>query len=164
LKISGDQFIGKEEVVMVLTYNTSGLVGKFKIKAAVDEVPNGYSGLSSITVGAFNKILKLSPIQNTSNYFILIEGEKGTKFSLHFDESTPSAPSIDINSSILYHTREDISYHALSRFQNMDLPLFVRMSSYMGYGVFNINYCGGLITATFQNINGENGEIAITPL
>lgn len=36
LKLSGDQLIGMEEVVMILTYNTSGLVGKFKLKAAVD--------------------------------------------------------------------------------------------------------------------------------
>jgi hypothetical protein len=67
---------------MVLTYNTSGLVGKFKVKAAVDEVPNGYSTISGVSVGAFNKIVKLQPIQNTSNYYILIEGEKNTRFTL----------------------------------------------------------------------------------
>jgi hypothetical protein len=67
---------------MVLTYNTSGLVGKFKIKAAVDGIPNGYSSLTGVSVGAFNKILKLQPIQNTSDYYILIEGEKGTRFTL----------------------------------------------------------------------------------
>lgn len=72
VRISGDQFIGKEEIVMVLTYNTSGLVGRFKMKAAVDEIPNGYTALTGSTVGAFNKILKLAPIQNTSTYFILI--------------------------------------------------------------------------------------------
>jgi hypothetical protein len=63
-----------EEIVMVLSYNTSGVVGKFKVKAAVDEIPNGYSYMTGVSVGAFNKILKLQPIQNTSSYYILIEG------------------------------------------------------------------------------------------
>ena len=36
LKLSGDQFVGKEEVVMVMSYNTSGLVGKFKTQATID--------------------------------------------------------------------------------------------------------------------------------
>lgn len=34
--ISGDQTLAIEELVMVLTYNTTGKVGKFKISAAVD--------------------------------------------------------------------------------------------------------------------------------
>ena len=67
---------------MVMTYNTSGIVGKFKVKVAVDQVPNGYSLISGVSVGAFNKIVKLQPIQNTSDYYILIEGEKNTRFTL----------------------------------------------------------------------------------
>lgn len=59
LKLSGDQLIGMEEIVMILAYNTSGIVGKFKVKAAVDEVPNGYASFNGVSVGAFNKILKL---------------------------------------------------------------------------------------------------------
>ena len=74
LRISGDQFVGVEELVMVLTYNISGVVGKFQIKANVDNIPNGYTGLSGVSIGAFNKILKLEPISNTSVYYILIEG------------------------------------------------------------------------------------------
>lgn len=64
---------------------------------------------------------------------------------------------------MIYHTRSNMSYHAVTGFENIQLPLFIRMDSYLGYGVFTINYCGGLLQATFQNINGENGEVAITP-
>lgn len=57
---------------MVLTYNTTGAVGRFKIKAALDDVPKGFTAINGLTVGAFNKILKLQPIQNTSTYYVLI--------------------------------------------------------------------------------------------
>ena len=30
-----------------------------------------------------------------------------------------------------------------------------------GYGVFSVDYCNGLYNFTFQNTNGENGEIII---
>lgn len=74
LRITGDQFVGIEELVLVLTYNTSGVVGKFKIKASIDNIPNGYTGQTGVSIGAFNKILKLEPISNISVYYILIEG------------------------------------------------------------------------------------------
>jgi len=69
LKISGDQFANREEVVMVLSYNNSGLVGKFQAEAAIDQIPNTQDccnrSFIASTVGAFNKIMKLEPIKNT---------------------------------------------------------------------------------------------------
>jgi len=61
---------------MVLSYNTSGLVGKFKAQAAVDQIPNTKSccdvQIFASTVGAFNKIMKLPPIAVNSTYYLLI--------------------------------------------------------------------------------------------
>lgn len=61
---------------MVMSYNTSGLVGKFKTQATIDEIPNsvtyGKNSIVGITVGAFNKILKLKPIDANSSYYVLI--------------------------------------------------------------------------------------------
>lgn len=42
------------------------------------------------------------------------------------------------------------------------LPLFINLNAYRGYGIFHVDYCYGLYNFTFQNTNGENGEIAIT--
>jgi hypothetical protein len=61
---------------MVLSYNTSGLVGKFKAQAAVDQIPNTEGccdvQIFASTVGAFNKIMKLPPIAINSTYYLLI--------------------------------------------------------------------------------------------
>jgi hypothetical protein len=157
LRISGDQFVGVEELVLVLSYNTSGVVGKFQIKANIDNIPNGYTGLSGTSIGAFNKILKLEPISNSSVYYVLIEGEKGTKFFLYFEQTYPSSPTLEFNSSLVYSTNDNLTYYAHGKFENVELPLYIRLDSCSGYGVFEVSYCGGLLNATFQNINGENG-------
>jgi len=59
---------------MILSYNTTGLVGKFKVMAEVDNIPNTDStyALHGTSVGAFNKILKLPPIDKNQSYFILL--------------------------------------------------------------------------------------------
>ena len=143
---------------MVLTYNTSGLVGLFKVQAAVDQIPNTQgccdSLTSALTVGAFHKILKLKPISANSSYFLLIEGERGTKFDLNFVDSTPSSPKIYINSSVIYETDRNIDYNCHTTFANSELPLFIRLDAYSGYGIFKVNYCNGFFHTTFQNING----------
>lgn len=140
-----------------MSYNTSGVVGKFKVMAAVDEMPSGkdnYKYIHGITVGAFNKILKLPPISSNSSYFILIEGQKGTKFNIRFMESTPSAPTIGINSTIIYETDNNITYMAHTTFENIDLPLYITLDAFSGYGIFNVNYCNGFLQSVFQNVNG----------
>ncbi len=76
--MSGKQLMNKEEVVMVLSYNTSGTVGMFKAEAAVDQIPNSQGCCDvrhyAVTVGAFNKVMKLPPIGANQTYYILIEG------------------------------------------------------------------------------------------
>ena len=105
---------------MVLTYNTSGAVGKFRVKAALNQIPSGdtpyYSTYVGVSVGAFSKILKLPPVSPNDTYYILIEGEKDTLFSMKFYDSMPSAPSININSSVLYQTSKNITYMAHTTF------------------------------------------------
>lgn len=157
LQLSGQQMQGKEEVVMVLTYNTSGQVGVFKAEAAIDTIPNSQTAtwkISAITVGAFNKILKLPPIPSNQSYYILIEGQKGTKFSLYFYDSMPSAPTLSLNSSTVYLTNKALTYSAVSPFEHVNLPLFLQLSAYSGYGLFTVNYCNGYLTTTYQNLNG----------
>ena len=39
-------------------------------------------------------------------------------------------------------------------FRNTQLPLFIRLDAYSGYGIFKVNYCNGFIKTSFQNING----------
>ena len=108
LKLNGSVLVDMEEVVMVMTYNTSGQVGLFKVEAAVDQIPNSEDCCDELlvaqTVGAFSKVLKIPRIDVNSSYYILIEGEKGTKFNVHFYDSVPSSPSIQINSSVVYYT------------------------------------------------------------
>jgi hypothetical protein len=158
LQLTGDQLEGKEEVVMVLSYNTTGQVGVFKAEAAVDQIPNSegccLGKINAVTVGAFNKIMKLPPITANQTYFILIEGQKGTKFTLHFYDATPSAPSLTLNASTVYLTDKPMAYSAMTTFSNVDLPLFIQLNSYSGYGLFAVNYCNGYLETTFQNING----------
>lgn len=43
---------------------------------------------------------------------------------------------IEVNSSIIYYTRNNMSYHTISTFENVNLPLFIRLDAYLGYGVF----------------------------
>jgi hypothetical protein len=69
-------------------------------------------------VGAFNKVLKLPTIGSNSSYYILIEGEKGTKFSLSFYDSRPSAPTLPLNNSVIYYTDTDLAYSGYTTFQN----------------------------------------------
>ena len=37
------------------------------------------------------------------------------------------------------------------------------MYAYRGIGRFRINYCNDMYMVSFQNNNGENGEVIITP-
>jgi len=108
---------------MVMTYNTTGQVGMFKIEAAVDEMPNSEGCCKEVrygqTVGAFNKVLVLPVIKKDQSYYILIEGEKGTKFSLYFYDSHPSAPSLTMNSTLTYLTFSNLTYTAASPFVNL---------------------------------------------
>ena len=80
LKLDGKQFKDMEEVVMIMTYNTSGKVGQFRVLAAVDQVPNSQGCCDVMyeakTVGAFNKVLKMPSIEVNQVYYVLIEGEK----------------------------------------------------------------------------------------
>lgn len=87
--------------------------------------------------------MKLKPISANQSYYLLIEGEKGTKFDLHFIDSTPSAPTIPINSSVIYQTGHNLTYLSHTSFANSDLPLFIRLDAYSGYGIFSVNYCNG---------------------
>lgn len=41
------------------------------------------------------------------------------------------------------------------------MPLLVDLNALGGYGEFRIDYCDGLTNFTFENINGESGEVII---
>jgi hypothetical protein len=41
-------------------------------------------------------------------------------------------------------------------------PIYIFLNSFSGYGLFKIDYCNGISSYTFQNVNGESGEILIS--
>ena len=41
------------------------------------------------------------------------------------------------------------------------LPILVDLNSLGGYGQFAVDYCDGLTNFTFENVNGESGEVII---
>ncbi len=42
------------------------------------------------------------------------------------------------------------------------LPILVDLNSLGGYGHFAVDYCDGLTNFTFENVNGESGEVVIS--
>lgn len=95
----------------------------------------------------------LPVIQTNQSYFILIEGEKGTKFSVHFFDSHPSSPALLPNSTLTYLAETNTSYSYSAPFPTSALPLYLTLTACSGYGLFEVNYCS-LLQTSFQNING----------
>ena len=81
---------------------------------------------------------------------------------MYFYDSEPKHPHLPINSSRLYYTNEEVTYSTKSNFANIDMPLLVGVNGYSGSGEFHINYCDGMLKASFENKHGENGEVGIT--
>jgi hypothetical protein len=86
---------------MIVTYDKTAEMGTFNVLAAVNGIPNsGDNKLitqKGITIGALNKIIKLKPIPVNSSYYLLIESQIGTKLTVRFYNSTPSAPDLKMN-------------------------------------------------------------------
>ena len=61
---------------MVLSTDTAGLAGRYKVIASLDSIPTVNSTyvntLSGTSVGAFNKIVKLPAINSSQVYYVMI--------------------------------------------------------------------------------------------
>lgn len=79
---------------------------------------------------------------------------------MYFYETDPAV--LTLNSTVVYKTQDDQDYTYSSPFGNITQSLFLRMKSFSGYGVFEVDYCDGLIVGRFQTVNAENSEMVIS--
>ena len=137
-------------------YSSLDDAGKFNIYAGLDMLPNTWDRYEAYDMGAFRRLLKLPPPEKpTSKYYIIVEGQNGTKIDLGIteDSKTPT-----LNSRWFDVIINDEVYQTEIKLKKMPTePLTVMLKAIEGHGLFNISYCNGQSFYTFENIDGANG-------
>ena len=94
-----------------MRYSQFQSIGRFSLYAGKGQVPNNYaSRIESHVLGGFTQLLILEAnaeniLGDEGEFFIVIEGEKGSKFELEIREFEKSSPKLKINETVFYYSR-----------------------------------------------------------
>lgn len=156
-----------DEVLVVLEYLNYYLGETYTMVESRDYVPSdGKYDRAAVPLGAFRKAIKLSSseINSNSTYYLLLAGESQVNLKLTVRGYYSDERTMAMNSSIFDLVATTTTY-------SMGFPftagaptngLVIRMRQLSGYGSILVNYCSSL-NFTFEDMNGENGQLLITP-
>ena len=143
LKVAGESAI--TNLTAVFSYNKIG--GTFQAMAAVDQIPHSNTSpktvFNSTANGAYHQLMALPSIKNASDYYILVQSERGSVIEMKLYESDTA--DLAVNSSLVRFANAADGYFVVLSDNTTDITSYngirLRLSPYTGYGSFYVDYC-----------------------
>lgn len=120
---------------------------------------------SAVSLGAFRKAIKLTQdeIHPGMNYYLLLAGEDQVSLKLTVQGFYSDERTIPFNYTVFDLVTNHTVYSTGYPFpKDLTNGLVIRMRQFSGYGTITVNYCF-VLNFTYQDMNGENGQLLITP-